>query len=126
MAEELLPTKGTREIPWKNKYWTDPEFKKVIIKMLTELRKIINRNADHCNKELESIKINQSRTENSIAEIKSNLEAMNSQLNDPKKCSSVLENRIMEITQLEQQKDKWKKKSNTQDLWDNIKHATYT
>ena len=74
--------------------------------MLTELRKIINRNADHCNKELESIKINQSRTENSIAEIKSNLEAMNSQINDPKKCSSVLENRIMEITQLEQQKDK--------------------
>ena len=50
--------------------------------MLKELRKIINRNADHCNKELETIKMNQSKLDNSIAEIKTNLEAMNSRLND--------------------------------------------
>ena len=37
----------------------DPEFKKEVIKMLKELKKIINRNADHCNKELETIKRNQ-------------------------------------------------------------------
>ena len=37
----------------------DPEFKKVVIKMPTGLRKIINRNADHCNRELETIKMNQ-------------------------------------------------------------------
>ena len=30
----------------------DPEFKKEVIKMLKELRKIISRNADHFNKEL--------------------------------------------------------------------------
>ena len=30
-----------------------PNFKKEVIKMLKELRKIINRNADHCNKELD-------------------------------------------------------------------------
>lgn len=28
----------------------DPKLKKVVIKMLNELRKIININADHCNK----------------------------------------------------------------------------
>ena len=33
----------------------DPEFKKVI-KMLKELRKIIDRNGDHSNKELKTIK----------------------------------------------------------------------
>ena len=43
----------------------DPKFKKVVIKMLTELRKIINRNTDHCNKELEAIKMNQSKIDNS-------------------------------------------------------------
>ena len=38
--------------------------------MLKELRKIIDRNAGHCNKELETIKWNQSKLDNSIAEIK--------------------------------------------------------
>ena len=32
--------------------------------MLTELRKIIHRNAGHCNKDLETIKINQSKIDN--------------------------------------------------------------
>ena len=35
----------------------DPDFKKKVIKVLKELRKIINRNADHCNKELETIEV---------------------------------------------------------------------
>ena len=32
----------------------EPQFKKEVIKMLKELGKIINRNADHCDKELET------------------------------------------------------------------------
>ena len=51
------------------------------IQRLTEL-KIINRNADHCNKELETIQMNQSKNDNLIAKIKTNLEAMTRQLND--------------------------------------------
>ena len=39
----------------------DPEFKKEVIIVLKELRKIINRNGDHCNKELETIKRSQSK-----------------------------------------------------------------
>ena len=46
--------------------------------MPIELRKIISINADHCNKELEIIAMNQSKIDNSISEIKSNLKAMNS------------------------------------------------
>ena len=44
--------------------------------MLKDLRKIINRNAGHCNKELDIIKVNQLKLDNSIAEMKTNLEAM--------------------------------------------------
>ena len=51
----------------------DPKFKKEVIKMLKEIRKIINRNADQCNKELKTIKRNQSKLDNSIAKIKTKL-----------------------------------------------------
>ena len=67
--------------------------------MLKELRKITNKNSNHCNKELKTIKMNQSKIDNSIAEIKNNLEAMNSRLNDTEERISDLEDRIMEITQ---------------------------
>ena len=43
---------------------------------------MIDGNADHCNKELESIKKNQSKLDSSIGEIKTNLEAINSRLNN--------------------------------------------
>ena len=56
---------------------------------------------------------NQSKLDNSITEIKANLEAMNSRLNNREECISDLEDRIMESTQSEQQKDKWKKKKAT-------------
>ena len=63
---------------------------------------IINRNADYCNKELETIKMNQSKTDNSIAKIKTSLETMN-RINDIEKQINDLEGRVMEITQSEQQ-----------------------
>ena len=63
--------------------------------MLKELRKIIDRNADSCNKELETIKRNQSKLDNSIAKIKNNLESMNSILNNVEGQISNPEDRIM-------------------------------
>ena len=50
--------------------------------MLKVLGKIINRNVDHCNKELKMIKMNQSKIDNLTVKIKTNLEAMNIRLND--------------------------------------------
>ena len=49
------------------------EFKVWVIKILTELREITDRNADHCNKKLETIK-----RDDSTAEVETNLEPMNS------------------------------------------------
>lgn len=44
--------------------------KKIVIRLLKELRKIIDRNAGHWNKGLETIKVSQSKLVNSIADIK--------------------------------------------------------
>ena len=109
------------EILWKNKNETDftsisSEFKKEVIQIWKELRKIINRNAHHCNKEINTIKKNQSKLDNSIAKVKANLEAMNNRLNNAEEWIINLEDRIMEITQSEQQtEDEWKKKVKARD-----------
>ena len=55
----------------------DPKFKKEVVKILTGLRKAIDRNADSCNKELETIKRIQSKLDNSIAEMKIEQKAIN-------------------------------------------------
>ena len=72
--------------------------------MLKELRKITNRNADHCNKEQETIKMNQSKLDHSVAKKEINLKAKNSGLNNAEERISYLADRIMEITQSEQMK----------------------
>ena len=47
----------------------DTKLKKEVIKMLKEWKKIINRNTDPCNKELETIQRNQSKLDNLITKI---------------------------------------------------------
>ena len=48
------------------------------MKTLKELRKVIDRNADYCKKELETINRSQLKLENSFAETKAELKAINS------------------------------------------------
>ena len=97
------------------------------MKILKELRKAIDRNADYCEKELETIR-SQETLENSFTETKAELKSMNSRMNNAEERISDLEDRLMVITQSEQQaesqmKKKKKNESNVRDLWDNIKHA---
>ena len=56
--------------------------------------------------------------------MKNILEEINSRLSDTEECISDLEDRIVEITQSEQQKEKWilKNEDSLRDLWDSIKH----
>ena len=60
----------------------------------------------HCNKELETMKRNQSKLDNSFAKIKHKLNTMNSRLNNAEEWISDLGERIMEIIQSEQHIDK--------------------
>ena len=66
-------------------------------------------NADSCKIELETIKRNQVKLENSFAEAKAELKAMNHKLNNAEWISD-MEDKIMEITQSEQQTERQKKK----------------
>ena len=63
------------------------------MKILKELRKAINRNANYLEKELETIRIQ----ENAFAETKTELKAMKSRKNNAEEKISDLEDRIMEI-----------------------------
>ena len=48
----------------------DPKFKNVVIKILKELKKLIDRNTVHCDKELETTKRSQLKLDKSIAKMK--------------------------------------------------------
>ena len=63
----------------------DTEFKEEVMKILKELRKAINRNADYCKKELETIRRSQGKLESSFAETKAKPKAMNSRMNNAEK-----------------------------------------
>ena len=69
------------------------------MKIVKELRKVFNRNADYCKKELETIRRRQEKLENSFAEEKSKLNATNSKINNAEERISDLQDRIIEITQ---------------------------
>ena len=62
----------------------DTDFKKEIIKILKELRKAIDRNAEYCKKGLETIERNPEKLENIFADMKAELKAMNSRMNNSK------------------------------------------
>ena len=82
---------------------TDIKFKKSVMKILKALRKATDRNADYCKKELETTRGSQEKLENSFAEMKAELKAINSRMNNAEERISDLEDRIMEITQSNQQ-----------------------
>lgn len=78
---------------------------------MKELRKAIDINADYCKKELETIKRNQVKLENSFAETKAELKPRHSKLNNVEEQISDLENKIMKIIQLEQKTERQMKKN---------------
>ena len=60
-----------------------------VMEILKELRKVIDRNAGYCKKELESMRRNQEKLENSFAEIKAELKAKNSRMNNAERISDL-------------------------------------
>ena len=73
--------------------------------MLTELGKRIDEHSENFNKKLENVKKNQSEMKNKITEMKNTLEGIKSRQGDTDECINDLEDRIMEITKSEQQKE---------------------
>ena len=75
------------------------------------------------NKDLEEQKSKQTMMNNTINESKNSLEGINSRITEAEEWISDLEDKIMEITTAEQNKEKRMKRieDGLRDLWDNIK-----
>ena len=77
------------------------------------------------NKALEELKSKQTVINNTINEIKNSLEGINTRNTEAEEQISDLEDKIVEITTTEQNKEKRMKiiKASLRDPWDNIKHT---
>ena len=84
----------------------DKEVKALVVRMLAEVGRRRDDYREKFKKELKNIKKDQSELKNTITEMKSMLDGRNSRLGSIDKCISDLGNRIMEITQSEEHKEK--------------------
>ena len=77
------------------------------------------------NMDLEELKNKRTETNNTITEIKNNLEGINSRKSGAEEWISELEDKMVEITSEEQNKGKRMKRTedSLRDLWDTIKHT---
>ena len=95
----------------------------MIVKMIQNLGNRMEKIQGTFNKDLEELKSKQTMMNNTINEIKNSLEGSNSRITEAEEWISDLEDKIVEITTTEQNKEKRMKRTETslRDLWDNIK-----
>ena len=79
----------------------DKEFKVMVIKMLTELRRRMDEYIENFNKEISNIKNNQSELKNIITEMRNTPKRLNSRLDEAEGWINDLEDRIVQISQTE-------------------------
>ena len=82
---------------------TDLKFKRERVKILKELREDMNSNADALRKELENIRRSQEKLENTFAEKQTKLKT---RMNNAEEWIGNMEDRIMVITQSEEQTER--------------------
>ena len=90
------------------------KFRVMIVKMIKEFGRRTDAQSEKLadfKKELENIKNNKKELKNTITEMKNTLEGINSKLNNTEEWISKLEDRMGEITAMEQNKEEKKKKT---------------
>ena len=77
------------------------------------------------NKDLEELKNKQAEINNTITEMKNSLEGINSRITEAEEQINDLEDKMVEFTVVEQNKEKRMKRNEDRlrNLWDNIKHT---
>ena len=106
----------------------EKEFRIMIVKMIQNLGKTMDTKLENMqemfNKDLEELKNKQTEIKNTITEMKNTLEGINSIITVAEEWKSDLEDRMVEFTSAEQNKEKTMKRNedSLRDLWDNIKH----
>ena len=105
----------------------EKEFRIMIVKMIQDLGKRVQAKIEKMqemfNKDLEELKNKQTDMNNTRTEMKTTLEGINSRITEAEEWRSELEDRIVEFTAEEQNKEKRMKRNedSLRDLWDNIK-----
>ena len=99
------------------------EFRVMRVKMIQNLGNRMEKIQETFNKDLEELKSKQTMMNSTIKEIKNSLEGINSRITEAEELISDLEDRRVEITTTEQNKEKRMKRieDRLRDLWDNIK-----
>ena len=122
---DKTPEKQLNEVEIGN--LAEKEFRIVIVKMIQDLGKRIEAKIEKMqemfNKDLEELKNKQTEMNNTIIEMKNTLEGSNSRIPEAKEWISDLEDRMVEFTATEENKEKRMKRNedSLRDLWDNIK-----
>ena len=107
----------------------EKEFRVMIVKMIQDLGKRmeerIEKIQEMINKDLEELKNKQTEMKNTITEMKNTLEGINSRITEAEEWISDLEDRMVEISAVEQNKEKRMKRSedSLRGVGDNIKHT---
>ena len=98
----------------------EKEFKVMTVKMIQNLGKRIEKIQETCNKDLEELKGKQTMMNNTLNEIKNYLQGISRRITEAEKRISALEDKILEITTAEQNKEKRMKRieDSLRDLWD--------
>ena len=103
----------------------EKEFRIMIVMMVQNLGNRMEKIQETFNKDLEKLKSKQTMMNNTINEILNSLEGISSRITEAEKRISDWEDKIVEITTAEQNKEKRMKrnKNSLRDLWDNIKRT---
>ena len=91
---------------------------------IEKMQEMFNKDLDELkNKHLEELKNKQTEMNNTITEMKNTLEGIKSRITEAEEWISDLEDRMVEFTAAEQNKEKRMKRNedSMRDLWDNIK-----
>ena len=101
----------------------EKEFSIMVVKMIQNLGNRMEKIQETFNKDLEELKSKQTVRNNTINEIKNTLEGINSRITEAEERISDQDDKIVEITTAEQNKEKSMKRieDSLRDLWDNIK-----
>ena len=99
------------------------EFRIMIVKMIQNLGNRMEKIKEMFNKDLEELKSKQTMMNNTINEIKNSPEGISSRKTEAEEHISDLEDKIVEITTAEQNKEKRMKRieGSLRDFWDNVK-----
>ena len=103
----------------------EKEFRIMIVKMIQNLGDKMEKIQETFNKDLEELKSKQTVMNSTINEIKNSLEGINSRITEAEGWISDLEDKRVEITTAEQNKEKRMKRTedSLRELWNNIKRT---